>query len=167
MSGDFRTWTYWRKYNIFWPMKVKYWSNPGFSFSVKNHNKFSSQNFRHYVHVRKPPDKMKWFQKSKQACLFLMIWQKRLCVWSCLHYQRVRWKMPKEPLHKPRWRYALGCLAWKLWSMKVLCKEWGLEKETKVNPWFLMVKHSEIILFLHLHFTWLYGSWHPKRILKK
>ena len=45
-------------------------------------------------------------------------------------------------------------------------KEWGLEKETKVNPWFLMMKHSEITWFFHLHFTWLFVSWHPQRILK-
>ena len=29
--------------------------------------------------------------------------------------------------------------------------EWELKKETKVNSRFLMVKHSEIIWFLHLH----------------
>ena len=65
MSGDFRTWTKWRKYDIFWPIKLSkqtsYRSKPGFSFSVKYHNKFSSQNFRHYIHVRKSLDKMKRF----------------------------------------------------------------------------------------------------------
>ena len=32
-----------------------------------------------------------------------------------------------------------------------LNKEWELKKETKVILRFLMVKHSEIIWFLHLH----------------
>ena len=41
--------------------QTSYWFKTGFSFSVKNHNKFSSQNFRHYVHVRKSPDDMNKF----------------------------------------------------------------------------------------------------------
>ena len=54
------------------------------------------------------------------------------------------------------------------------------EKESNATPivWFsikvttlssnsLMVYSSENILFLHLHFIWLYGSWNHQRILKK
>ena len=47
-----------------------------------------------------------------------------------------------------------------------LPKEWVLEKETKVNPWFLMVKHSEIFFF-YLHIPLLCGSWDHQRILSK
>ena len=46
-------------------------------------------------------------------------------------------------------------------------KVWSVEKETKENPWLLMVKHSEIILFFHLHIPLLCGWWDHQRILKK
>ena len=49
--------------------QTSYWFKTGFSFSVKNHNKFSSQNFRHYVHVRKSPDDMNKFKKTTASLL--------------------------------------------------------------------------------------------------
>ena len=44
---------------------------------------------------------------------------------------------------------------------------WFSIKVTTLNSKFLMVYSSENILFLYLHFTWLYGSWNHQRILKK
>ena len=43
----------------------------------------------------------------------------------------------------------------------------SVEKETKENPWFLIVKHSEIIVLFHLHIPLLCGWWDHWRILKK
>ena len=34
---------------------------------------------------------------------------------------------------------------------------------SKIYGW----KVQKLCLFFYLHFTWLYGSWHPQRILKK
>ena len=44
---------------------------------------------------------------------------------------------------------------------------WFSIKVTTLNSNFLMVYSSENILFLYLHFTWLYSSWNHQRILKK
>ena len=43
---------------------------------------------------------------------------------------------------------------------------WFSIKVTTLNSNFLMVYSSENILFLYLHFTWLYGLWNHQRILK-
>ena len=51
----------------------------------------------------------------------------------------------------------------KIWTSIV----WFSIKVTTLNSNFLMVYSSENILFLYLHFTWLYGSWNHQRILKK
>jgi hypothetical protein len=42
---------------------------------------------------------------------------------------------------------------------------WFSIKVTTLNSNFLMVYSSENILFLYLHFTWVYGSWNHQRIL--
>ena len=44
---------------------------------------------------------------------------------------------------------------------------WFSSKVTTLNSNFLMVHSSENILFLYLHFNWLYGLWNHQRILKK
>ena len=38
-------------------------------------------------------------------------------------------------------------------------KVWSIKKDTKENPWLLMVNDSEIISFFHLHISLLCGSW--------
>ena len=52
----------------------------------------------------------------------------------------------------------------------------GLNSDIKSEPlktiqisiqFFCLIKSSILILFFYLHFTWLCGSWHHKRILKK
>ena len=44
---------------------------------------------------------------------------------------------------------------------------WFSIKVTTLNSNLLTVYSSENILFLYLHFTWVYGSWNHQRILKK
>ena len=42
-----------------------------------------------------------------------------------------------------------------------------VENNTNLNSIFCLLKGQKLILFLYLHFTWLCGSWHHQRILKK
>ena len=42
-----------------------------------------------------------------------------------------------------------------------------IENNTNLNSIFCLIKVQKLILFFHLHFTWLCGSWHHQRILKK
>ena len=46
-------------------------------------------------------------------------------------------------------------------------KDWIPKKQTKVYPWFSLVKHTKNILFLQLPISWLCRSWDYQRILKK
>ena len=46
-------------------------------------------------------------------------------------------------------------------------KDWAGKKVTILYSTLLMVKSSEIIWFFNLHFTWLCGSWNPKKDFEK
>ena len=53
---------------------------------------------------------------------------------------------------------------WTAYAYK-LC---SVKKDTKINQVFCLIKSSEIIfIFFTWIYTWLYGSWHHQRILKK
>ena len=41
------------------------------------------------------------------------------------------------------------------------------KNNTNFNSIFCLIKSSKLILFFYLHFTWISGSWHHQRILKK
>ena len=43
----------------------------------------------------------------------------------------------------------------------------SVKKDTRLNQVFYLIKSSGIIFIFYLDFTWLYGSWHHQRILKK
>ena len=42
----------------------------------------------------------------------------------------------------------------KIKESRISNKEWGLEKDTKVNLWFLMMKHSEITWVVYMSLHW-------------
>ena len=60
-----------------------------------------------------------------------------------------------------------GRIIWDIDVVNILPKVWFSINVTTLNSNYLMVYSSGNILFLYLHFTWLYGSWNHQRILKK
>ena len=96
-----------------------------------------------------------WFS-SKVATLnsnFLMVYSSENILFLYLHFTWLysSWNHQRILKKHPFWKYT--AIVW--FSIKV------------TTPNSLMVYSSGIILFLYLHFTWLYGSWNHQRILKK
>ena len=96
------------------------------------------------------------------------------------------WHVPAENLAGDTGS-ELGWWIWLFWSCKFcemgaqyqfLCisvryysfycsKVCPIENNTHLHSLFCLLKVQKLILFFHLHFTWLCGSWHHQRIFKK
>ena len=48
-----------------------------------------------------------------------------------------------------------------------IIKVCSVKKDTKLNQVFCLIKVQKSFSFFYLNFTWLYGSWHHQRIMKK
>ena len=82
-------------------------------------------------------------------------------------FQRIAFS--NQPLHRIeffKWTLIeLDCFS--VMAQKLSFIDPWAKNMTQVNWKFLLMKGSKKYLFFHLHFTWLCGSWHYKRILKK
>ena len=79
-------------------------------------------------------------------------------------------KIHHHSLDHDSWNYIFphfwGKIAILFLSLGVLYS-YSIQKRQSISIFFINEKFRWYILFLHLHFTWLCGSWKPKRILKK
>ena len=94
------------------------------------------------------------------------------CKWKIVHCDYMCWKRPikiwKKDLHPTEEGWCkMDIVKKEMASFVSYTKVWSVEKDTKENPWLLMVNYSEIISFFHQHISLLCGSWDHQIILKK